>query len=174
MRRIASHRFAEPITEALGCLPRRIRWMLEDVPILTGVDPVFAGLHTYTDTGDGRSYSSTAHVVYPFHQRHLPACARETTVVIPKLDHRYDRWGTVAMVVHELGHVLDDRLGFTEALPAVNDYAATNRYEAFAVAFQTWVWGPQPRYWDRRLDPYLALLKDGRAPALFETLAGGA
>ena len=174
MRRVTAQRFVEPMAQALAILPPRIRAMLDDTPILTGVNPVFAGLHRDGDTDDGRSYSDTAHVVYPFHQEHRPAASRETTVVLPSLYGKGGDWRDVRTVVHELGHVLDERLGFTETVPAVNDYALTNRREAFAEAFTTWVWGPAPRWWGRAKDPFLILLEDGRAPALFEKLTKGA
>lgn len=116
-------------------LPESLRHRLGDVHICAGVDPVFAGLHRFTDIRqDGfspRSYRETAHVAYPFHQP-LPASRRATTIVIPgKI--------AVAQVVHELGHVLHEQVDFLPDAKPVSDYATLNNGEAFAEAFAAWV-----------------------------------
>lgn len=93
-----------------------------------GADPVFAGLHNNTDISDGRSYRDTGHVCYPCHLENAPADRRCTTVVMPTLM-------PVVHIVHELGHVLDWRMGFTHTADPVTEYAESNREEAFAEAF---------------------------------------
>lgn len=43
------------------------------------------------------------------------------------------------MVVHELGHALDDVLGEKWAAKPVSNYGRVDRFEAFAEAFTAWV-----------------------------------
>jgi hypothetical protein len=132
---------------------------------LCGVDPVFVGLHCYEDASFGRSYRSTAHVAYEFHQPGMARAHRRTTVVLPERPEAL--W--VRTVVHELGHVLDASLGFVHMAVPVGAYAGTNRYEAFAEAFAAWALPAGHGY---------GLLKDrlygtDRATvALFDDLAG--
>jgi hypothetical protein len=98
---------------------------------LCGADPVFVGLHRYETTTDARSYRSEAHTVYDFHQMHRPKAQREITVALPQ------QIGPMT-VIHELGHVLHARLGWRWDAQPVSEYAATNRFEAFAEAFLAW------------------------------------
>jgi hypothetical protein len=58
--------------------------------------------------------------------------------------------------VHELGHVLDESLGFTVAAEPVTWYTRDNRAEAFAKAFASWL---IPGYADRP-DPAVGDLFD--------------
>ncbi len=51
-------------------------------------------------------------------------------MVLPRLP-------TLAVVIHELGHVLDESLGFRQIVNPVTEYAKINRREAFAEAFTT-------------------------------------
>ena len=122
------------IGAAFDVIPDKIGDRLRYVHFLTGVDPIYAGLFNYEDTGDGRSYRDTCCVAYPYHQllsKHL----QHTTVVLPSL------W-PVWVVVHELGHVLDECLGFSHMAEPVSEYAKVNRMEAFAEAFTSWLfWG---------------------------------
>lgn len=127
MTRIASQAFAELIGRALA-VAKRFTDAVGPVEFLTGVDPVFAGLHSYSLISDGRSYRETAHCVYPEHING-PADRRVTTIVLPVLVHPGN-------VVHELGHALDRRLGFNHLAVPVSKYALTNRREAFAEAFE--------------------------------------
>lgn len=121
--------YSELIDAAYSHIPAGVRALLRP-HFLTGTDPVFAGLHGYRDTNDGRSYLDIAHVAYEFHQP-LPRARRRTTVVLPRLT-------SVRTIVHELGHVLDERLDFEyEAVP-VTSYAETSHFEAFAEAFAAW------------------------------------
>lgn len=82
------------------------------------------------------------------HQWHLSALRRRTTVVLLDGDERDHR-----TILHELGHVLDDRIGFQRPdFTALDSYAATNQWEAFATAFQSWATpvGPDDCYYHNR------------------------
>lgn len=93
--RVPDHRWSEPIAEALK-ITRRFRHVIADVRFVCGVDPVFAGVHSFTTTADGRGFESTAHCCYPYHLAG-PADRRVPTVVLPVPP-------SVKTVVHELGH----------------------------------------------------------------------
>jgi hypothetical protein len=144
----AGHRAV--IGEALRIIPARLHELVA-VDFLCGADPLFLGLHRYalTQEANARSYSTTAHCVYPFHQMHLPADRRATTVVLPSVV-------TPDVVVHELGHVLHERLRFEPTAAPVSGDARTNRHEAFAEAFTTWL---LPDHGDRPDERTLALLE---------------
>jgi hypothetical protein len=62
------------------------------------------------------------------HQLGLSKTQRRTTIVLPSPQ---EPWS----IVHELGHVMDESLGFEVSVPEVSDYARTNRREAFAEAW---------------------------------------
>lgn len=96
-------------------------------------DPVFAGLHDTETLADGRSYHDTMHVCYPWDVT-ADASHRRTTIVIPRLPALYG-------VVHEFGHVLHERHAFDFEPVPVSRYARTDRYEAFAEAFASHIWG---------------------------------
>jgi hypothetical protein len=66
---------------------------------------------------------------------HFPADRRRTTIVLPTPHYPIS-------IVHELGHVLDEALNFDHEATPVTAYAKTDRYEAFAEAFTSWLyWG---------------------------------
>lgn len=132
MQRLPNHRFAPAIDEALR-ITRKFRPYIGTPDFLCGVDPVFAGLHTYTTALDGRNYRDTAHCVHLAHQQHMPRDRRRTTIVIPAPV-------PPVVIVHELGHALDEALGFGHAAESVTSYAQTNRAEAFAEAFTSWLY----------------------------------
>jgi hypothetical protein len=128
MERIVSWQYAEAIGEAMGIIGPTFERRLCHVHFLTGVDPIYAGLHNYRETPDDlRSYRCTAHVAYPWH---CLDTEKRTTVVLPTLGA-----ANLRTVIHELGHCLDEVLGFSHTAKAINEYAATNREEAFAEAF---------------------------------------
>lgn len=155
MTRIPDQRYAEAIASALRTIPTRICQRLAHVQFLCGVDPAFAGLHRYGTTTDGRSYGSTAHVAYPVHIQR-PAVERVTTVVLPELV-------APLSIVHELGHALDESIGFDHhTVKPITDYARTDRWEAFAEAFTGWLY----RYGDEDI-----LFRDQQTIDLFERLA---
>ena len=126
MNRIG-YRYSEAIGYTFSLLPDAIRDKLQYTHFLTGVDPVWVGLHNHTDIGDKRSYRNTAHVCYPWNAINKHG---QTTVVLPQPEdaHPY-------VIIHELGHCLDEKLGFRHNAIPVNEYAETNRLESFAEAF---------------------------------------
>ena len=127
MYRITDFRYSEAISYVFELLPYPIFRFLEYTHFLTGTDPVYAGLHNYIDIGDGRSYRYTEHVSYPEHDvtKH-----EVTTIVLPTLKAAY-----LYVITHELGHCLDEILGFEYLASPINEYARTHRREAFAEAF---------------------------------------
>ena len=152
MERLTDYKYSAAWESGLAHIPKPILPMLRHVDLLAGADPLFVGLHLFKDIKDGRSYRNTAHTVYPHHQTNLVKTNRRTTVVLPTLETAKP-W----VVIHELGHVLDERLGLAEVFLPVNEYAKTNRAEAFACAFFDWCW------WGNVHEP--------KATALFEELA---
>ncbi len=125
--------YATLIGYSLDLLPEEILNRVIYAHFLTGVDPIYVGLHHYVDTKDNRSYRTTAHVAYPFHQC-LSKDLRHTTIVLPRLV-------SPCGLIHELGHVLDENLGFSHLSKPVTEYAKVDRYEAFAEAFTSWLFG---------------------------------
>lgn len=128
--RIHGTGWREAIDVAHSVIGRRIMSRLGHVQYVCGVDPLFAGLHAYDV-----SYRDTAHCCYP-HHLDGPADRRVTTVVMP---NRVGPW-TAHIIVHELGHALDQTIGFGHTATPVTEYAKTNRQEAFAEAFTSWRW----------------------------------
>ena len=134
MYRVTGLGYSELISYAFGIIPKGIVDKIRYTHFLCGVDPVYVGLHSYVDTKDNRSYCNTAHVAYPYHQS-LPKYLQHTTVVLPNLV-------SLDVIVHELGHVLDESLGFRHTAEPVTEYAKVDRGEAFAEAFTSWLfWG---------------------------------
>ena len=152
--RVPDARWREPIGEAFAIIGPRMTDRIGPVRFICA-DPVFIGLHHFTDTGDGRSYRNTAHCCYGSHIAR-PADDRLTTVVLPEPP-------TLDTVVHELGHALDAALGFTHDAVPVTHYAQTDRQEAFAEAFVAWHWWGYEELADVRTD--------GATVALFRELA---
>lgn len=130
--RIPNRQFSAAIGAALATVPVRIRDRLAHVRFVCGVDPIFAGIHDFAQSADGRSYRTTAHCCYPSHLIG-PADRRTTTVVLPTVVPPY-------VIVHELGHALDHVVGFSHNARPVTAYARTNRQEAFAEAFTAWLY----------------------------------
>jgi len=125
MQRLTNYEYSDAISYAFDLLPIRIASMLRHVHFFAGADPVYAGLHEYTDTGDGRSYRNIAHACYPY-----LTIDKSLTIVLPTLEA-----ASPYVVIHELGHIVDYFLHFShDALP-INDYAQTDRREAFAESF---------------------------------------
>jgi hypothetical protein len=148
--RIRTARDAEPIDEALRLLSPRIRERVAHADWLAGVDPIFAGLHGF----EAASYRNTAHACFRSH-----TATGRTTVVLPKL---VEPW----VVVHELGHVLHESVGFDTHDPdPCTPYATTDRWEAFAEAFTAWLCP------ETYADAQPTLMCDGATLALFEELS---
>ena len=150
MNRITCNADAEIIAAAREVIPVPILDLLNGTDWLTSVDPIYAGLHTFEDTDDGRSYRGTAHTAYPFH-----TFDGSTTIVLP--GNR-----GILTAVHEMGHALDYVLGFEWDTVPVSEYGETNRYEAFAESFVAWL------FYENDQD---ALARDAGTVALFERLA---
>ena len=127
MHRITSSHYAEAIGRAFDLLPPAIEARLRHIHFFTGTDPIYAGLHDVMDARDGRSLRNTAHVCYPWNAIDKQG---KTTVVLPLLDD-----ACPYIITHELGHCLDEILGFTHTALPINKYAKTNRMEAFAETF---------------------------------------
>ena len=108
-------------------MPVSLRERLSHVDFFAGSDPVFAGLHDYRDASLGRSYRSVAHFCYPEH-----VGGGNPTVVVPSPVHP-------VVVVHELGHALNECFRDAPVPPPVSKYAARNALEAFAEAFTVMV-----------------------------------
>ena len=150
MERLTSHRFVPAIVAGQALVPERIAERLH-YHIFTGADPIWAGLHSFEDASYGRSYRSMMHAVYPYHQRSVTRSKRVPTLVMPEPE-------TPDRIVHEIGHFLDEVLGFAHGAAPVSSYAATERSEAFAEAFTAWV---VPGYSSERVDGATArLLRD--------------
>jgi hypothetical protein len=132
VERIQGDDAGEQLSMALDWLPESIARRLGIVDFFMG-DPVFAGLHELEVADDGGSYRNVAQYVSEYCQRHRPRSARRPTVVLP-----YGP-GRTATVVHELGHALDDVLGYEWSAKPISDYARVDGYEAFAEAFTAWV-----------------------------------
>ena len=142
-------RQCEVVADAIESIPQRLRPLVECDLLCT--DPVFAGLHTFTEMSHQRSYRTVAHACYPEH-----TSDRRLTVVMPMAERR-------RVAIHELGHILHWNLqrlaGGWDRLPhfePVSDYAASDDWEAFAEAFTAWFYpvrqieaDPHWRMWSR-------------------------
>lgn len=135
MERLAGSGYRKAIQAALTWLPPKMRELLKDVHFFCGADPIYAGAlldPTPSRALQGRSYRDTACCGYPEH-----VADKRTTVFLPAEDSKAP-W----IVVHELMHVLDERLGFRwTPKGAVIDYAALDRYERFACWASEWLYG---------------------------------
>lgn len=139
MHRVTRQEYAEPVAKGLSLIPERIRSIVEDVDILTEIDPGFVGLHHFKNASYGREYKNTAHVAYEFHQLHMPKANRAITLFLP---------GVVSTrtIVHEMGHVLHGRINFEMSAVPVTQYGKTTPFEAFAESFTAWVMPPGSGY----------------------------
>ena len=122
----------EAIGVAVDVVGQRIMARLPHLQFVAGVDPLFAGIHGFMRTDDGRSHRETACCCYPHHLLG-PADRRVTTILLPSIEHP-------RTVVHEIGHALHATYDFEPNPTPVTAYARTNRWEAFAEAFTSWVW----------------------------------
>lgn len=162
MKRLRSGLSTASIEAAYSLIPPPIADRLRAVDWFLDTNPIWAGLHTYETTEDGRPYSETAHTVHPMHQCSLPRSLRAPTVVLFRDDLKYPD-----VAVHELGHILHEQLRFEPSPSPVSDYAGSNKWEAFACAFTAWV---VPWQCSRRHDPTI-LWRDSATMRLFEHLA---
>ncbi len=130
MRRLTDYSYCAVIEAGLRTMPAWIRPLFRDVHYFCGADPVFAGItREFVDEPERRSYRNTAHAKYA---RWSPDGV--PTVVLPANE-------LPCVIVHELGHILDEMLGFRfDPVYAVIDYAKRNRAERFACWFHEWAW----------------------------------
>ena len=161
MIRVPTFTNTELVKRTLDTLPKGIREKLGQVDFWFAIDPLFGGLHGFDDTGDGRSYRNTSHCNYEHHVRD-----RRTTVALLDGDENDE-----LVILHELGHVLDERLGWDHPdIAPMNAYAATNSHEAFAVAFQSYyTFGENKHFFHTRAQ---VLEKCPDAAAFFRQLEG--
>jgi hypothetical protein len=151
------------IGAALSLVPERIL-PLVSCRFYCGVDPVFAGLTTYgedavngVDVGGARgsrSLRDTEHVLYESY-----GWVPRTTVVLQERKPI-----PVMFIVHELGHVLHESIGFEHVAEPVTRYGQKSDHEAFAEAFTAWLSPDYPR-WTRD-----ALSRDRATVELFDRL----
>ena len=151
MDRLSGAGYRTSISAALEIIPAALHDLVR-VDWFCGADPLFADLHRIEDASYGRSYRSTAHCVYAHHQEHRARASRRTTIALPTVE-------TPDVIVHELGHVLHERLRWEPVARPVTWYAGTDLFEAFAEAFTSW------------LIPGYARRADDRTIALLESLA---
>ena len=108
---------------------------------IIGVDPLFAGITPHYAEG-ANDLRTTAHCLYDIHQLHRPLADRGPKVVLPSNpNYHWESWNGPAVVIHELGHVLQSRTEWDHKAEPVSEYAKTNHWEAFAEAFEAWIWG---------------------------------
>lgn len=142
--RVTIHEIAESLSVALGVVPAFLRQRIQ--PRLFTTDPVWAGISNYEDIEDGRSYRNTMHVLYPCHY------GGPTIIVAPEPE-------PPVILLHELGHVVDEQLGFAIEAPTTTPYSQTNCREAFAEAFTLWLISRLPENsipgcWNSHYKPY--------------------
>jgi hypothetical protein len=152
VNRLTSAAYGEAIGAGMAIVPDAIMNRLRHVHFLTGIDPGWAGLHSFAETLADFSYAELAHC----------ACAhqttdRTTTIVLPVVE-----MAKPDIVVHELGHALHEALGWEHDAKPVTEYATTDRFEAFAESFRAWL------FWYGDQD---ALDRDQATLDLFERLS---
>ena len=139
MIRLGSRAGVELYRQVWDELPAGVRALFDhEPPDLFLADPLFAGLHHDEETADGRSYRRTAHVCW---RRDATVDGRQT-IVFPDVDERLREYGPATVrdvLVHELGHLVDEQLGFRHTPQPVTWYAHKNRAEAFAEAFTAYM-----------------------------------
>lgn len=160
MKRLTTQAQAEEIAEAVERFPHRLL-ELARADIFTG-DPVFCGIHSWEEVGDGRSYRNTAHVEYAGNARD-----KRTTVILPVLEN-------CVTIIHEMGHAIDYRIReltgkWGPRFQPVSEYARRNQREAFAEAFTAWFYSMQ----HSRSRGHKYFQYDPESRAFFDRLAAG-
>lgn len=107
------------------------------------------------------------------HGQDLPASDRRTTIVFIDEDFKDIDFMTL-LILHELGHVLDESLGlYDEWVNPLDSYAEQDQFEAFATAFQSYntkAIDPPLKYYHTKED---LLRKDPYTFEFFEKLKRG-
>jgi hypothetical protein len=137
VERIRGHDAGELLSMALDWLPASVATRLGFVHFFMG-DPVFAGLHEFEVADDGVPPDRCPDVSECCQSRR-PRSARRATIVLPFGP------GRTATVVHELGHALDEVLGYEWLAKPVSKYARVDPFEAFAEGFTAWWDSPATR-----------------------------
>ena len=157
MIRIINSKYSELIGAAFDIIPNAIADKLKYVHFFTGTDPIYAGLihpdneamkragYNFKDVAD--VYRRGGSVAYVHNQT---VEDKHTTVILPVLL-------PLDFPIHELGHVLDEILGWQHIAEPVTKYAETNRIEAFAEAFTSWL---IPGYGSRPDDAKIYLFEE--------------
>lgn len=156
MMRIVDYRYSELIGASFDIIPIKIADRLKYTHFFTGTDPIYAGLilpdddtmrrYGYNFKNVAEVYRTSGSVSYAHIQTIYD---KHTTVVLPQLL-------SIDYPIHELGHVLDEILGWEHIATPVTEYAKTNRLEAFAEAFTSWL---IPGYADRPDEGTIHLFK---------------
>lgn len=139
MIRIVSSKYAELISASFDRLPPGMASRLRSTHFFTGISPIYAGLLEDWKTKDGRSYHKVWCAAYSHHLERLPKKYRQTTIIMPEFHKGYSAMVLPMLVIHELGHVLDEILGFCHIALPVTKYAEVDRREAFAESFTSWL-----------------------------------
>jgi len=149
MERIVDYKFSQLISAGFDLLPPGMANKLRYTHFFTGTSPIYAGLFDYEKASLGRSYHTTWCVACPYHQTNLPKSLRHTTIVLPRYkESGYPLRLQPMLIVHELGHVLDEILRFDHKAEPVTKYAMRNNAEAFAEAFTLWLNPGYEEYYD--------------------------
>ena len=139
MERLVDYRYSEMILAGFKILPPGIADRLRYTHFFAGTSPIFAGLYDYKKTDDGRSYHEVWSVAYPHSLERLQKRYRQTTIIMPNTHDDYPMALLPMIIVHELGHVLDEILGYCHIAEPVTKYAESSRSESFAEAFTSWL-----------------------------------
>jgi len=153
VQRLTSYAYLPGIEEAKAQLPQGIAERLAGVHYWTEIDPVYAGIGDYSRSSNAlgnRSYRNTSHVLWAHN-----SIDKRSTICLLTPEPWY-------VVIHELGHVLDEQLGWEHIAEPVTEYAKFNREEAFAEAFTGWLCAEGT--YGKRIDE--------ATRALFDSLAG--
>lgn len=151
----------------LESLPPKAKVLAEQLEFVIDTSPNFIGLHNYGPTRDGRHYSQTSHACWP-HHINRPADDRRPTVILAGKDVF-----NPLIVLHEIGHGIDALLGtpsyWIDMIP-LTGYAKKDCFEAFAVAFQSWL-SVDNNGWNHGYSTIDALKEyDPRTLTFFETV----
>lgn len=125
--------FKPVIEKAWSLLPEKVRTAVAP-HFLCGIDPCFVGLHGHRAFNEdwaakGWGYDFVPHACYSHH-----SADGVPRVVFPQIAAYAEV--AVETVLHEVGHLYDETLGWTFDAPPTTDYSLTNREERFAEAFQ--------------------------------------
>jgi len=125
----------EAIEAVRSTLPDGFKLLLQGVDFVGDYCSGFLGLCRHKKASYGRNYSQTSHVIYKGYKNSEPKSRKVATIVLMEDGESWEYKKLV--ILHEIGHAIHERLGFVEPFVALDDYAATNKREAFATSFQS-------------------------------------